>query len=484
MHATDLIEGDDPSKLSDDDVDLLAAAYIFCYVSELKYLDEASFIIITKDMIRDFYKIDENKLDKKVRSIKMELSKREFDFMFNLAHNNSYFSELMGFDDIDPWIFEVKVNAKPGLLRKIQKEIVVVNAATDLGTELLKIEEHDGIIYITFSCIEDEDEEFIDLTNLDKLKGFKIRCIYDWTNIFTPSLHYRNTITHQFDIGLQNKNFKSEAELIEYMNSKVGKKIDDITAFHTPLHELMDIYILEKEESLEALEEFMKNHSDYLDVYVAKAGWTIDGEERLALLEAAIELGEEQLSSGIYKDHGPWWYDPNTRPFMLAKFHYANELKWYEYEEEAEEIHWELLSMNPTDNLGIRYFLAFNYLMDRNWKKFIKLRAKFQDEGSLVFDVGDILCSYFMYGKSSKTKKTIIRAAERSPHFFACLLGFEEAEEVEYYNDDYENASDLLTYFLAKSDVFMRYFAICIAKNIDLLDLMEKHYNDNPFSSN
>lgn len=83
-----------------------------------------------------------------------------------------------------------------------------------------------------------------------------------------------------------------------------------------------------------------------------------EGEDRIDALRRIVSVAERRLGKNAVEEHAPhFWGVLDTRPYMRARMHLAEELRAAGRLEEAIEHYKEMLVLNENDNQGVRYYL-------------------------------------------------------------------------------------------------------------------------------
>lgn len=149
-------------------------------------------------------------------------------------------------------------------------------------------------------------------------------------------------------------------------------------------------------------------------------------ETRIKLLEPILKTVEVELKRVGFKsgDHMP--YNIPNRPFYRAIHHLclcyiktknkrAKGIKWFQ----------KLLDLNPNDNLGVRYILAWEYLTDKKYSKAIKIidhyNRKDYYDAELLYSGA---LNYFSQGNLEKGKTYLTRALSINPLYGLLIIQF------------------------------------------------------------
>lgn len=179
---------------------------------------------------------------------------------------------------------------------------------------------------------------------------------------------------HMKDVPIDNlSNEELNAEIMKLQNKPYMPKTDE---------EFAQVYAYESYLSSSAFEKVnLANKAWDLnvqnpDALLLRAAFVKDLQEQREYMEQAIRLGEQQLDDSI---ENPWAYVLN-RPYMRALFAYG--VSYFEegqYDEALKPFE-KLLTINPTDNQGVRFLAIACYLSLGKLAKAEQLLKKYHDE--------------------------------------------------------------------------------------------------------
>mgnify|MGYP001066445808 CR=1 FL=1 len=161
---------------------------------------------------------------------------------------------------------------------------------------------------------------------------------------------------------LSKMDFSSEDELREFIKKVRDKYKDFEPPPKTPLDKARDIiydaWESDREERIRLAEKALEISKDCADAYVLLAEASEDLKESYKLYKKGVEVGERALGEKIFEEQvGHFWGIVKTRPYMRARYGYA-ECLWNLGEEEQAIKHLkDMLRLNPNDNQGVRYFM-------------------------------------------------------------------------------------------------------------------------------
>jgi tetratricopeptide (TPR) repeat protein len=146
--------------------------------------------------------------------------------------------------------------------------------------------------------------------------------------------------------------------------------------------------------------------------------------EALALYKKAIIIGEKDLGSSFIKENkGHFWGLTETRPYMRAKYSYAEICLQSHRVDEAIKHFEDMLALNPNDNQGARYFLLTVYIQNRSYSKVAELIKQYEKEGSAHFLFAKVMVEYGLNGLSSRLPALFKKAYKHNPYVLRYLSG-------------------------------------------------------------
>ena len=181
---------------------------------------------------------------------------------------------------------------------------------------------------------------------------------------------------------------------------------------------------------------------DCADAYVLLAEHAASPKEALELHEQGVAAGERAIGKKAFQEAvGHFWGILETRPYMRARFGLAMSLWEANRWEEAVTHLQEMLRLNPSDNLGVRYTLAgFLLRMDRD-NDLTQLLDQFPQESLATWPYTRALLSFRQHGDTPEARQLLQEAKKRNLHVPAFLLGQKPlpAEHPPYYSPGKES---------------------------------------------
>ncbi|XJZ26934.1 SEC-C metal-binding domain-containing protein [Bacillota bacterium Lsc_1132] len=185
----------------------------------------------------------------------------------------------------------------------------------------------------------------------------------------------------------------------------------------------------------------LKLDPNCVDAYNILAEAAPSMEEAASMYEKGMVIGERQLGKKFFTENrGYFWGLYETRPFMRAKFNYAQTLFQLGKRGEAISQMAELLELNPVDNQGVRFFLFIAYVDNGELEKARNLLDEF-DEGFARGTFNRALLEILEHGFTAKAAKIMKEAKKENKHVIPYLLGKKRipSELPSYYQIGDEN---------------------------------------------
>ena len=255
-----------------------------------------------------------------------------------------------------------------------------------------------------------------------------------------PALHpAANRISNEkflHEIGrlLSEQSFDS----IEEINDWINRKINEPAQFHqanrtsTPRDLAQDLLYDAWDEPSpvkrgKLARKALKIYPNAADAYniLAEAD-AINDRQRAEYYKQGMLAGEKDLKD-LDKDYfknnkGHFWGLVETRPYMRAKFGYAECCLILGRIEEAVTHFEQLLELNPNDNQGVRYSLAEAYIRLKQYDRAEQLIRKY-NESSANFNYNLILTEYGKNGITRKLSRLYQIARKQNPYVVDYLTG-------------------------------------------------------------
>lgn len=156
------------------------------------------------------------------------------------------------------------------------------------------------------------------------------------------------------------KGLRSEGDIKSFLNSILGKNIDELnfgTENMSGEDQAQDLIYEAWESSPKKARQLILKakelDSHHPDVYNYLGDGEDTPEKALNFYEQGIKAGEKKLGKKfIGENQGHFWLMMETRPYMLSLFNYAKCLALLNQNEEAAKKYCRILELNPGDNMG------------------------------------------------------------------------------------------------------------------------------------
>lgn len=245
---------------------------------------------------------------------------------------------------------------------------------------------------------------------------------------------------------IKKQDLKSPDDIQNFLNSFIGKSLDDLPKATDKKSRSQDLVIQAQEQPVtkgkELIKQALKLNPNNVDAYIYLSNLEKDIDKAIALLNKAIEAGEKTLGEKAFEeDKGHFWGLVETRPYMRAKASLADCLLAKKEVDKAIEVYEEMLELNPNDNQGIRYLLSTFLLTKSDLSKFEKFIEKNDDENCAVWTYNNALYSFKKFGQTIKSQKALLEAYKSNKFVIDYMLGYKELpkQQPEYIGRGDEN---------------------------------------------
>jgi tetratricopeptide (TPR) repeat protein len=145
-------------------------------------------------------------------------------------------------------------------------------------------------------------------------------------------------------------------------------------------------------------------------------------KQALGILEGTIKAGRVLIPPEFESGNGKMmWGFLNNRPFLFCLGEYATMVERVHGPGKAIPLYEELISLNPSDNQGIRSFLATAYLKTNNLEKLLGLKGQYPEDLMPGVTVGALLALYKL-GRLEEARKQIKSTKKYFSHVFGEIL--------------------------------------------------------------
>lgn len=178
--------------------------------------------------------------------------------------------------------------------------------------------------------------------------------------------------------------------------------------------------IKRKKLALQALEL----SKDCADAYAILAEETKNLNEAIELYTQALEAGKRAIGEKNFQEwHGQFWRIVTTRPFMRAKAGLAECLKQIGQTEAAIAHYQEILTLNPSDNQGIRHELIICLFRQKRKKEINQLFKQYPYDQFALWMYHKALWTFSQKGISPLANRRLTEALKVNAHVPIYLLG-------------------------------------------------------------
>lgn len=223
-----------------------------------------------------------------------------------------------------------------------------------------------------------------------------------------------------------NRDFETMDDIQTFLNQQVNQQgAKRILSNKEKAQDLIyDAYESTGKKRIELAKKALKLYPNIPDAYNILAELELNPLKEEQLLLKAIEVGEKELGKDFIKENkGYFWGIVSTRPYMRAKFNYADFLHENERFEEAIRQYEDLLELNPNDNQGARYELFIVYVESGLFKKAEALLKKYNETTTANGAYNLVLIELLQNGVTNKAKQLLKKAKQQNPYVPDYLLG-------------------------------------------------------------
>ncbi len=232
---------------------------------------------------------------------------------------------------------------------------------------------------------------------------------------------------------LSEQNFESLEETNAFLQQFNGvKDVPAPAGGLTPVEQAQEIMYeawgAEGERRVALAREALAVSPDCADAYVLLAEETAhSAEEARDLFQKGVDAGERALGAEAFADEeGAFWGMMETRPYMRACEGLAECLLAVGDWRGAMERFQEMLRLNPNDNQGVRYQLAYCYLAENENELLAELLDRYEDDAAAAWLYSRALLKYRQEGASRAANAALKRAFEANPFVPLVLASLED----------------------------------------------------------
>jgi tetratricopeptide (TPR) repeat protein len=216
---------------------------------------------------------------------------------------------------------------------------------------------------------------------------------------------------------LQNKDFDSLEEINTFLShtlnnpNPAGRQKSDRDQAQDMIYEAFEAAGKERVRLAEKALEIYPYNADAYGILAQQAD---NLQTASQLFEKGMRVGKEDLGSDFFDENsGHFWGILESRPYMRAKYGYAETLYEMGEVKQASQHFEELLKLNPNDNQGVRYTLFIAYVDTDEMNKAKKLLIDYPD-GDAAGLFNKLLIELFEKGFTAKADKLLKEAKKQN----------------------------------------------------------------------
>jgi len=250
---------------------------------------------------------------------------------------------------------------------------------------------------------------------------------------------------------LSTKDFKTEQELRDFMNSLVGTELpsfpeETLTNEEKAIDLVLSAYDCDPKTGFEKVMEALELDSDCIEAYEFLGNINDFPPISDAFYEKGISIGRKKFGAKYFKENkGHFWLLHETRPFMRCMHLHANCLYELNKIQESIEVFEEMIELNPNDNQGIRDQLLLYLIEVEDKSKFTKYDKQFKNDFMTFALFNRALFAFVSEGETKNTEIMLKRALSENKHVAKKLLSKRDSifdsdgyttgseEEADYY---------------------------------------------------
>jgi tetratricopeptide (TPR) repeat protein len=226
---------------------------------------------------------------------------------------------------------------------------------------------------------------------------------------------------------LSTKDFKTEKELRDFMNSLVGTELpsfpeETLTNEEKAINLVLSAYDFEPRIGFEKVMEALELDSDCIEAYEFLGNINDFPPISDAFYEKGISIGRKKFGAKYFKENkGHFWLLHETRPFMRCMHLHANCLYELNKIQESIEVFEEMIELNPNDNQGIRDQLLLYLIEVEDKIKFAKYEKQYKSD-FMTFSLFNRALFAFINEGETKNSETLLRKAIKQNKYVAKKL--------------------------------------------------------------
>ncbi len=163
---------------------------------------------------------------------------------------------------------------------------------------------------------------------------------------------------------------------------------------------------------------------DCIEAYLALGLYAEDIFETLKIYKEGMELATINLGREYFKQPINDFYDlEETRIFFHMKFAYACALYEVGYMRRSQAQFQDILSLNPTDKFGVRYYLYAGFLYFEEFEKFKQLFGRYPKQ-----DTFTLYANFLYYYKKQllQESKSLLKPMQEYNRYLYEIMSYEQ----------------------------------------------------------
>jgi hypothetical protein len=226
------------------------------------------------------------------------------------------------------------------------------------------------------------------------------------------------------------KEFSSEAEMKQYLNSLTGRSLDDLEDLEgkTPLDRAQFLIYDAWEEPtpkkrLALAKKALKLSPDCTDAYNLLAEESTSPSEAYELYAQGYEAGKRVLGENFFSENkGHFWGRHETRPLMRSLGGLAETSFKLGVPAQGFAHGYEMLDLNPGDNQGIRYLLMSRHGEQMEFEAMASLMKRYPNDCGAEWYFTRPLLTFQKEGDTLSSKEQLHFALNENPFVTDYLL--------------------------------------------------------------
>jgi tetratricopeptide (TPR) repeat protein len=207
---------------------------------------------------------------------------------------------------------------------------------------------------------------------------------------------------------LKTQNFQSKKELEAFMNNLVGQSIPEFEKEALSLEEqaeelVTEAHELDMEQAMINILHALELDPDCIPAYEFLGALQPVPQLALPYYAYGVQVGRKKFERELKEERGHFWLIFETRPFIQILGNYASSLFALGKDVESMNAFREILELNTSDNMGVRYHFGLCLLENRLFDEFLQLDMKFNHEESSMMAFTRLLHSFMVKGEVKET---------------------------------------------------------------------------------